>query len=533
MIKLMIADDEAGIRGGLRHYMDWSTWDIQLVAEAADGDEAFRKAIQTQPDILLSDIRMPGRDGIQLARDLKEVLPGLRVILLTGYNETQYLQDALKIGVKDYLLKPAGAENIIESVLKVKEEILRERSRYQESVSKATLLDESIPILQMHFVNDLVGGRTGSREAALAKARQLGIPLDAPWLTPALLRLQETEVTAYKSGKELSMDFWQKTRAMGVVTEEFPGCFFSEIEPYAFLVLAGGSTPAVSQETARSLCGRLVEALRLQRQESTAGIGIPVSTPLDLPDSYVQALRALALSAWQEDETVFLPPPPPDPALLEEGTLWEQRSMEFFMDGRWDQGLAAFGEMFRCYRQAGADFDQVRDSCCKLLTVTAHLPACASWRESFDADLTLLRSMTGGQELQHWMSQRLSQMANGSPRPSAKGCSAIVAKAQEYIRAHYPEDITIQDIAHAVFISPNYLGRLFREQTGCKLGDWLNLYRVEQAKLLLSSTGLKTYEIASRVGFSSYKYFSVCFLKYTGCSAREYRAAQAPGEENP
>ena len=194
MIKLMIVDDEAGIRKGLRHYVDWSTWDIQLAAEAENGVEAFQKAIQTQPDILLSDIRMPGKDGIQLARELKEVLPSLRVILLTGYNETQYLQDALKIGVKDYLLKPAGAENIIESVLKVRDEILRERSRYQESVAKETLLNESLPILQMHFLSDLTAGRIGSREAALGKARQLDIPLEAPWLAAAILRLNETDV---------------------------------------------------------------------------------------------------------------------------------------------------------------------------------------------------------------------------------------------------------------------------------------------------------------------------------------------------
>ena len=166
MIKLMIVDDEAGIRKGLRHYVDWSTWDIQLAAEAENGVEAFQKAIRTQPDILLSDIRMPGKDGIQLARELKEVLPSLRVILLTGYNETQYLQDALKIGVKDYLLKPAGVENIVESVLKVKKEIMSERSRYLENMSKDALLNEGIPILQMHFLGDLIQGRLTNEEAA-------------------------------------------------------------------------------------------------------------------------------------------------------------------------------------------------------------------------------------------------------------------------------------------------------------------------------------------------------------------------------
>ncbi len=334
------------------------------------------------------------------------------------------------------------------------------------------------------------------------------------------------------------MDFWQKTRAMGVVLEEFPGCFFAETEPYAFLVLAGEQSAGECRDTVRELCTRLAEALRRQHQDSTAGLGVPVSSPLELPASYAQALRALGLSAWDHEGIVFAPPEEPSRDLLDQAAGWEARAMEFLVQGQWPEGAAAFEEMFRGYRAARADFEMVKDSCCKILTLADHLPACASWRDTFDADITLLRSMSDAEELYQWMGQRLARMGRESPKPPPKGCSAMITKAQEYIRTHYQEDITLQDIAHEVFISPNYLGRLFREQTGCKLGDWLNIYRVDQAKLLLDGSDLKTYEIASRVGFSSYKYFAVCFLKYAGCSAREYRArqreeAQGAGPDQP
>ena len=91
------------------------------------------------------------------------------------------------------------------------------------------------------------------------------------------------------------------------------------------------------------------------------------------------------------------------------------------------------------------------------------------------------------------------------------------------MQAHYSEDITLKSLSKIVFASPNYLGRVFFSDVGCRLGDWLNRYRVGRAKELLVSTDKKTYEIAEEVGFSGYKYFSVCFLKYTGCSARDYR----------
>ena len=100
MIKLMIVDDEASIRRGLKHYIDWNAWDIELAAEASDGAEAFRRAVEVQPDILISDIRMPGRDGLELCRMLREALPSIRIILLTGYDSTEYLRAALQSWVR-------------------------------------------------------------------------------------------------------------------------------------------------------------------------------------------------------------------------------------------------------------------------------------------------------------------------------------------------------------------------------------------------------------------------------------------------
>ena len=84
MIKLMIVDDESSIRRGLKHYIDWNAWGISLEAEASDGEEAFRRALEVRPDILISDIRMPEKDGLELCSLLRDALPGLRIILLTG-----------------------------------------------------------------------------------------------------------------------------------------------------------------------------------------------------------------------------------------------------------------------------------------------------------------------------------------------------------------------------------------------------------------------------------------------------------------
>ena len=113
MIKLMIVDDEVNIRRGLREYISWDAWEIELAAEAENAESALNIAMHVRPDILLTDIRMDRMDGIEMTRRLKEMLPELKVILLSGYSDIPYLQAALQLKAVEYLLKPAGADKTL------------------------------------------------------------------------------------------------------------------------------------------------------------------------------------------------------------------------------------------------------------------------------------------------------------------------------------------------------------------------------------------------------------------------------------
>ena len=123
-----------------------------------------------------------------------------------------------------------------------------------------------------------------------------------------------------------------------------------------------------------------------------------------------------------------------------------------------------------------------------------------------------------------WILSRIQQYSKDNG-PSV--CLPIVKKAVQYIHVNYQQDITLQKLAKELFVTPNYLGRLFRQETGCKMSDYLNRFRIERAKELLKDSALKTSEVAEAVGFTSYKYFLVCFAKYSDCNLREYRSGQS------
>jgi DNA-binding NarL/FixJ family response regulator/AraC-like DNA-binding protein len=523
MIKLMIVDDEAGIRKGLIHYINWSAWDINLVAEAADGDEAYPIAIQTQPDILISDIRMPGRTGLQLAEDLAEVLPAMRVILLTGHNDTAYLQAALRMGVKDYLLKPAGADNIIQAVLKVQKEILAERNQNLERFSKDSLLNESLPILQMHFMHDIVSGRATDHDAILHKAQRLGLPLDFPFVQVGLLRIGEADTTQFRSTKEQVMNSWQLNHTLDQLLEKHAGSFFVEIEPELYVWVVGSDSDAQVRKSFQLLAADLTSLLPAKDYPYLAlGIGSVVTDLRLLSDSYQQAYRALNQWAWETDNRVFSGPAAPDLAHLQRARLSKKAASAALVQENFLRCIEHFEAMFAAYRLAHADIEEVKESCRHLLSIAAHHQQgtlAGETGDDLDAGLSPLDALFDANKIRAWTLDRLARLYQRDIQPS----SPLVSKARAYIRQHYAEDINLQTMAPALFVSPNYLGRIFREQTGFKLCDWLNKHRVERAKELLDDPELKIYEVAERVGFSSYKYFSVCFLKYAGCSARDYR----------
>ncbi len=185
--------------------------------------------------------------------------------------------------------------------------------------------------------------------------------------------------------------------------------------------------------------------------------------------------------------------------------------------------MACFEAMFDAYKAARADIEEVRESCRQLLDLAANCIQGgnqAELNEDLVADISHLEVLLDASKIRAWMQDRLARLCHGEP-PSL---SPLVRKAQTYIRSNLCREYhPAEPGAGAVSSRQITWGAFLESRPGYKLSDWLNKYRVEKAKTLLDDPEIKTYEVADRVGFSSYKYFSVCFLKYAGCSARDYR----------
>lgn len=177
MYKLMVVDDEPIIRSGIRYSIPWSELDAEVVAEAGNGLDAAEKAVAVQPDIIITDIRMPMMDGLELIRHVRDRLPYTHFILLSGYSDVAYLKQAISMGVQEYVFKNANYEEIVAAVRKVIALIEKEREMRNRSIRRDNLLDENLALIRSTLMQQLL---TGGPEGLSDRLRELGVTLEGP-----------------------------------------------------------------------------------------------------------------------------------------------------------------------------------------------------------------------------------------------------------------------------------------------------------------------------------------------------------------
>ncbi len=494
MIRLLLVDDEAVIRQGLRQAVAWADYGIEVVGEAKSGAEALQKARTLWPDIVITDVRMSEGDGLSFARRLPEILPSVRMIMLSGYSDARYMMEAIKYGVRDYLLKPAGSSEILASVLKLRDEILAEREKHLKDSRIEHLITESMDTLKALFFEDLLAGRLDGARAQ-ERARTLGVDLTGPkyalflavpnagkgWET---LQLISSQLEGFRPALH--------TRAAGAIA--------------AILNVEAAPDAGLMDELAGRLCG-LVDPMAKPVIGACAALS-------ELPALNKTCEAVQARSIWfpaarcLEAEPSFVFEPMPEAELL---TL-ERAIVQGVRSGSTAEFSDSAEALFRL-------MERVKPSCA---VFEETLRSVARSIQVFSEDSGLYGTLDALFE-SPYTAERAKAAVLESMNGDFSRYGPQIRNALNYMSEHIESDLSLSDVAQSLYISPSYLTRLLKNATGRGFNDWLHLIRINKAKKLLEQSGLHHYEIAERVGYKSYKIFSEYFLKLTGMSARSYR----------
>ncbi|CQR54327.1 response regulator [Paenibacillus riograndensis] len=532
-VSLCIIDDIKSVVDGLTA-MSWEDQGIQVAGVSGNGEEGLKLITEVRPDLVITDIRMPRMDGLSMLRAVLEDNRSCKVILISGYADFEYAQQAVQLGAFDFVVKPFSEEDIMAAVLRAKAEILEERSRRLSLREMEIKLRESMPVLRQEYFTLLVSHRT-SWEQAAGRWEFLNIELNPRGFVVMLIEIDRfQEQVAELSIREVELIRFSLLNITQETIAEYAGCAVFRARHNRYLAVMNDTGPVSPIEIAEQCC-RNIE--RYTKFTVSVGVGGRVEETSELPDSYRQAHRALAHHLFTEGNAAIMyddlhQTGSQEPLALEykDELLLALRSGNA---GRADAILSAIAETLHpLISRQNPDY---------LLSLYDELAASAirtfyelvPYRD-IQPLIQKFRAVQGtaGLPLASLQRQLLALCTEGAGLVRQNSLSEgqkVIYEAIDYIKSRLPEDITVGECAAHVHLSASYFSSLFKKVTGMTVTQFTTSERIQKAKALLVE-GAQVQEVASAVGYEERRYFSEMFKKITGQTPTEFRAGYHPDQ---
>lgn len=526
MTKLLIVDDDRFIREGLVQLIDWDDLGIEVVGMAEGGHEALRMFEERQPHIVLTDIRMPQGDGLELIERIRDKGWHTQIIVLSGYNDYAYVRQAMKFQVEDYLLKPVDANELTSIIKNCREWNLKQWRDEQ-------LKRESFQLLRDNILLRWIDNRI--------QPDQLGEKLSFLEIDMKDQDLFQVCIISWKdwSEEELSRSE-QQFRSFAIVNcinealeEEGRGIAFPNQNREIVCLLFGHSQQ-----------GSGLEAFakdNLQWMRKIANLYAPaLKTPwfctLGSVSVNMQSVHVSYDSALRLQDHIHLTE---GPVCVDNATVSRYDHATLFVSNHREQLLAALLARQRSVwaEAIGRDFQWAANQHDPL---SAARYAAAEWivlvkqalkQKKLPPDEFLAKSLTVTRlfrrndigDIRNDLLQLLNELDEACRSNEPRKKKSIVEQAEKFVQSHYAMELSLQILAIRFNVNSIYLGRVFKEETGEYFSDYLTNIRLDKAKQLLETTHLNASEISERVGYADANYFSRKFKQTIGLSPTEYR----------
>lgn len=518
MWKVLLADDEAVIVKGLRRLIDWQALGVEVAGEVTDGLSALRVIREVRPDLVVSDIRMPGLTGLELMELCREEGQPAKFIFISGYEEFEYARKALSGGAVEYLLKPVSAQDLEKAVRKALG-LMSDRS------AAALLRNSSVPV--QDFFNQLTADRAfvgsglyedfttllGGKEDPVFWGLCFGLT------EPAAVRLSPLPYE-----RRLLQTFMAFNSVRDELERTGYGCFLRKDEGQCCLL--GIFSPGEEPEDVLLTVLDKVEARTGCRLR--VGLGRPCTRAECLKGTYEDALRAYELYYFQQRD-VLRAEGEREPGCSNEDFDMAVRQAFQAMVSKDEGVLEAVDRVLDMvedlhYGNRGAAFNRVMlftgDLCQQLYA--SHL-LTGSFAQRQDALQRQLEACPTFPALRAALKEYYAQLLPGVYHTARHKSTGEIYRVQEYIEEHYNEDLSLKALAEIACVSPSYFSACFKAETGQNYKAYLTRVRMDHAMRLVLSTDLKTYEIAERVGYNNVRRFVDAFRAAFGSSPMDHR----------
>ena len=503
MYSILLVDDETAVLDKLSHSIAWEEFGFERVDKAVSGFQALDMLATHPYDILITDIKMPGMDGITLLRNVRRLYSRVRCILLTAFDDFAYVRDALRLGADNYLLKPINNAELASSLTTSLENLTRSQ---EDTVAALGTIPESETYRHNVLGRWLYGELSGYELSEHAKMADINVFCHyyCTLIVKPLNRSSSFSKSVQKIAKLLQESFDEVYEMM-------------ELPNHHIFILGDQD---INVETVQKL---LFSLFPVNSPPSVfIAIGSVVSQNSDLPVSFKRADRiAQSSMLFAPDQVVVTGAEPatqiPVIDLSPYLSAPSDEDADAMLPALLDDLLQHTGSPLYTGKALISEV---------LLNVSRYLekelPATDEIRPFIEESFSNVESSTTQTELRRQLIEIL-QHARGYLTKKQQNYSPIIKRTLQYIEAHYASPLSLKQISQIFSVNAAYLGYLFKHETQLYFFEYVNLYRIKQAEQLLLSTGQTIAVIASKVGFSDANYFNQCFKKSYGMTPSKYR----------
>lgn len=536
MLKVFFVEDESIVREGLKNNIPWQEYGYQFMGEASDGEMALPMIRKIHPNVLITDIRMPFMDGLALSQIVKQEIPDIKIIIISGYDEFEYAQQAISLGVERYLLKPITKGTLRKVLMEIREKIETEQEQKNYLETFQNEMKEYEDYSRRSFLEKVFGGVL-SVQQIYEEAAKISLDLDGPCYNIVLLNLQ-----VKRRDPEYAI---REPEGIDRIREElfryfmrFPEYLIFQWNISLYGVLIKGE--AGQMEGLKEQCIDNIRRICSKEEvfmEWYAAVGEPVGRLSLLPECYTRVNHILAHRFFSpqchiltEKDAEELSPGKDlksfesvDSAKMNsdiiQGFLREGKQEEIgeFVNG-YLAGVkeAIESRLFRDYLLLNTRF-----------TAVNYMEMLGVGQQDFlpENDYAKVREASGNSSSIHAYIQELLERAlTLRDRESENQGKRILKNGLKYIEENYSEEsLSLNSVAGAIGVSGNYFSSVFSQEMKMTFIEYVTKKRMEKAKKLLRQTEKHSSEIAAEVGYKDPHYFSFVFKKTVGCTPREYR----------
>ena len=529
---VLLVDDEEDVIQIIMKKLDWESMGLKIIGHAGNGVEALEMAEELQPDIVMTDIKMPYMDGLTLCRKLKEMSRTIRVIIFSGFDEFEYAKEAIKMEAAEYLLKPVNAGELKEVFERIREDLDRERDEKRNTDKLREYYMESLPVLQESFYMALLEGRVAAGQIS-KYVKDYQVNLSAPYYVVTVLHISMQSLPEEEREDPFLLAMAVKRYAEEQVDARWDSRFVIYLGDIIMLSQLQDKEELIDYTDEMDRLCRM--ARKVCNARVTAGIGYLCDSLEQVPFSYQGAKQAVSYRVlYGNTRSISISEVEPG----ESGELQRKESYAELVQkiikkirvGEEDALREAIHEFISWLTVTHLSMQNYR---IVMMELAAELVRFAAGHElninvgSGDGTDVYHQAlqMESTEMLEQWLQNLCRNLQREVLHERQDSTKSFVQNAEEYVRSHYADqNLSVEVICKKLNVSAAYFSTIFKKETGKTFVRYLTDYRMEQAVNLLMTGNDKTYVIAEKVGYSEANYFSYVFKKQFGVSPSRYRS---------